>query len=71
MQVARPQDSELKRLLKKYVCVRVFQGNARNLELFQFDYDLTFAAFFMNAYITIYGRYGTRSSQEKPERDIS
>ena len=71
MQVARPQDLKLKRLLKKFVCVRVVQGNALNLELFQFDYDLTFAAFFMNADRTIYGRYGTRSSQEKPERDIS
>ncbi len=71
MQVARPQDSKLKKLLKKFVCVRVVQGNALDLELFQFDYDLTFAAFFMNADKTIYGRYGTRSSQEKPERDIS
>ncbi len=71
MQVARPQDSKLKELLKKFVCVRVVQGNALDLELFQFDYDLTFAAFFMNADKTIYGRYGTRSSQEKPERDIS
>ncbi len=71
MQVARPRDLRLKRLLKKFVCVRVVQGNALNLELFQFDYDLTFAAFFMNADRSIYGRYGTRSSQEKPERDIS
>ena len=71
MQVARPQDQKLKQLLKKFVCVRVVQGNALNLELFQFDYDLTFAAFFMNADRTIYGRYGTRSSQAKPESDIS
>ena len=66
MQVARPRDSELKKLLKKFVCVRVIQGNSLDLELFQFDYDLTFAAFFMNADRTIYGRYGTRSSQENP-----
>ena len=71
MQVARPQNLKLKRLLKKFVCVRVVKGNSLNLELFQFDYDLTFAAFFMNADRTIYGRYGTRSSQEKPESDIS
>ena len=71
MQVARPQNLKLKRLLNKFVCVRVVKGNSLNLELFQFDYDLTFAAFFMNADRTIYGRYGTRSSQEKPESDIS
>ena len=71
MQVARPRDSELRKLLKKFVCVRVIQGNSLDLELFQFDYDLTFAAFFMNADRTIYGRYGTRSSRKKPERDIS
>jgi len=71
VQVARPRNLKLKRLLKKFVCVRVVKGNSLNLELFQFDYDLTFAAFFMNADRTIYGRYGTRSSQEKPESDIS
>ena len=71
MQVARPRDSELRKLLKKFVCVRVIQGNSLDLELFQFDYDLTFSAFFMNADRTIYGRYGTRSSRQKPERDIS
>jgi len=71
VQVARPQNLKLKRLLNKFVCVRVVKGNSLNLELFQFDYDLTFAAFFMNADRTIYGRYGTRSSQEKPESDIS
>ena len=32
-----------------------------DLAQFQFDYDLTWAAFFMNADGTIYGRYGTRS----------
>ena len=32
-----------------------------SLAQFQFDYDLTWAAFFMNPDGTIYGRYGTRS----------
>ena len=32
-----------------------------DLNQFQFDYDLTWAAFFLNADGTIYGRYGTRS----------
>jgi len=57
--------------MEKFVCVRVVQANALDLALFQFDYDLTFAAFFMNADKTIYGRYGTRSSQTEATRDIS
>ena len=51
--------------------MRVIQGNGIDLSLFQFDYDLTFAAFLMNADRTIYGRYGTRSSQEDAARDMS
>ena len=42
-----------------------------DLTLFQFDYDLTFAVFFMNADKTIYGRYGSRSDQKEAARDIS
>ena len=42
-----------------------------DLSLFQFDYDLTFAAFFMNADKTIYGRYGSRSDDKDAEKDIS
>ncbi|MCA9217746.1 MAG: PDZ domain-containing protein [Planctomycetales bacterium] len=41
------------------------------MTLFQFDYDLTFAVFFMNADKTIYGRYGTRSSVEEAAKDVS
>src|SRR5437870_9395083 len=33
-----------------------------NLNLFDFDYDLTWAAFFMNANEKIYGRYGGRDA---------
>jgi hypothetical protein len=35
--------------------------NGVDLRLFQFDYDQTLAAFFLNADGTIYGRYGTRA----------
>lgn len=35
--------------------------NGVDLGLFQFDYDQTLAAFFLNADGTIYGRYGTRA----------
>ncbi len=47
------------------------QANGADLSLFQFDYDLTFAAFFLNADRTIYGRYGTRSTNKEAARDIS
>ncbi len=51
--------------MDKFVCVRIIQTNGMDLSLFQFDYDATFTAFFMNADKTIYGRYGTRRSGHK------
>lgn len=57
--------------MDQFVRVRLIQCNSVDLNLFHFDYDLTFAAFFMNADKTLYGRYGTRSSQKEAERDIS
>ena len=47
------------------------KANGMDLSLFQFDYDLTFAAFFMNADKTIYGRYGSRSEMKDAAKDIS
>jgi hypothetical protein len=35
--------------MEQFVRVRMVQGNGMDLSLFQFDYDLTFAAFFMNS----------------------
>jgi len=51
--------------------VRLVQANGLDLSLFQFDYDLTFAAFFLNADRTLYGRFGTRSSDKQASDDIS
>ena len=53
--------------MEEFVRVRMVQANAMDLTRFQFDYDLTFAAFFMNADGTIYGRFGSRSSQDAME----
>jgi serine protease Do len=64
-------EEELKEWMDQFVRVRLIQCNSVDLNLFHFDYDLTFAAFFMNADKTLYGRYGTRSSQKEAERDIS
>lgn len=57
--------------MDRFVCVRLVQANAMDLTLFQFDYDLTFAAFFMNADRTIYGRYGSRSDRKDATKDMS
>ena len=57
--------------MDQFVRVRLIQCNSLDLNLFQFDYDLTFAAFFLNADRTIYGRFGTRSSEKEASRDIS
>ena len=57
-------------MLEKFVTVRLVQANAMDLTLFQLDFDLTFAVFFLNADGTVYGRYGTRSD-EGAMRDIS
>ena len=57
--------------MEQFVRVRIVQGNGIDLSLFQFDYDLTFAAFFMNADKTIYGRFGTRAEYENAAKDIS
>jgi serine protease Do len=58
-------------VMQKFVGVRIIQANGLDLKQFQFDWDLTFAVFFMNADKTIYGRYGTRSDHAAAERDIS
>lgn len=57
--------------MDQFVCVRLVQGNAMDLTLFQFDYDLTFAAFFMNADRTVYGRFGSRSDRQDATKDMT
>lgn len=64
-------DPKIQSLMKEFVGVRVVQFNGTDLARFQFDYDQTFAMFFMNADGTIYGRFGTRSDMKKADREIS
>jgi hypothetical protein len=61
------RQNEVRDLLGKFVCVRVVQGNNLDLSLFQFDYDQSFHAFFLNADKTVYGRFGTRSARQEEE----
>lgn len=67
--VAR-RDPIIRDLLDEFVCVRVVQANTMDLTHFQFDFDLSFAVFFLDADLTIYGRFGTRSDRPE-EQDLS
>lgn len=65
------RDPIVAKLLDRFVCVRIPHANGMDLDLFRFDYDQSWAAFLMNADMTIYGRYGTRSDRTKSEDDVS
>lgn len=65
------RDPTVNKLLNEFVCVRIVQANHLDLSLFQYDYDQSFAAFFLNADRTIYGRYGTRSHETESAQDVS
>jgi len=47
---------------KQFVCVRLIQTNRLDLDLFQYDFDMSWSALFLNADRTIYGRYGSRDA---------
>jgi serine protease Do len=53
---------------KQFVLVRIRRMRGVDLNLFDFDYDLTWMAFFMNADGTVYGRYGGRDAQSADSR---
>ncbi len=51
------------RLAEQFVCVRVQSMNGVNINLFQFERDLTWMAFFMDANDQFYARYGGREDE--------
>jgi predicted metalloprotease with PDZ domain len=57
-------------MAERFVCVRVQSMNGVNIELFQFDYDLTWMAFFMDSGDRFYARYGGRND-DGPESYLS
>ena len=65
------RDPGVRELLDKFVCVRIVHANGMDLSQFQFDYDQSWSAFLLNADMTIYGRYGTRSHQSESKDDVS
>jgi hypothetical protein len=54
---------------KEFVCVRLTRISGFDLNLFEFDYDQTWAAFFINADGKIYGRYGGRDATSPDTRN--
>ena len=58
-QVVR-QDPEIAELAQRFICVRIQSMNGVNLDLFQFEYDLTWMGFFMDGKDRFYARYGGR-----------
>lgn len=65
------RDPLIQDLLAKFVCVRIVHANGMDLTQFQFDYDQSWAAFFLHPDMTIYGRYGTRSHPTESDQDVS
>ena len=65
------RDPAVAKLLDQFVCVRIPHANGMDLSLFNFDYDQSWAAFFLEPDMTILGRYGTRSSQKDSADDVS
>jgi serine protease Do len=51
------------------VRVRLIRVAGANLNLFEFDFDLTWAAFFLNADERIYGRFGGRDASSADSRN--
>jgi len=47
---------------REFVLVRLLRIAGADLNLFEFDYDLTWAGFLMNAEEKVYGRYGSRDA---------
>ncbi len=61
-EVANGSEIIKKLAMEKFVSLRQVEMKGVDLNLFQFDYDLNWAAMFINADGTIYGRYGTQSA---------
>lgn len=54
---------------REFVLVRLVRITGMDLRLFEFDYDLTWAAFLLNADEKIYGRYGSRDASGPDSRN--
>ena len=62
-EVAQGSDRITNLRKKSFVSLRQVEMKNVDLSQFQFDYDLNWAAMFINSDGTVYGRYGTQSAQ--------
>ncbi|HEY1861645.1 MAG TPA: Trx7/PDZ domain-containing (seleno)protein, partial [Gemmataceae bacterium] len=58
----------IKDIADEFVRVRLTRIENVDLNLFEFDYDVTFMVFFLNAEKKVYGRYGGRDSESADDR---
>lgn len=61
------EGDSLASLLDQFVCVRLINANSLDLSLFQFDFDLSWSAIFLNGDGTLYGRFGSWEHQRNPQ----
>ncbi len=59
---------EIAAVAQRFVRVRLTRIDGVDLRRFEFDYDVTWYAFFLNADETIYGRYGGRDARDSEGR---
>ncbi len=57
--------------MDQFVTVRLVKCNDLDLDLFQFDHDLTFAVFFLHPDGTTLARYGSRYGMQTADQDVS
>ncbi len=62
-EVAQGNDAIAELAREKFIPVRQVEMEGVDLSQFQFDYDLNWAAMFINADGTVYARYGTQSAE--------
>lgn len=53
-------DPDVAALAERFVPVRIQSMNGKNIQLFQFEYDISWMSFFMDAEDRFYARYGGR-----------
>src|SRR5215831_17654422 len=54
-------------MAQKFLLLRISNMRGVNLNVFDFDYDLTWMAFLMNADEKVYGRFGGRNADSADE----
>ena len=62
------EDNDIARLRKRFVCVRITRMNGVNIRRFEFDFETTWAGFFLDEHLNVYSRYGGRDEGEPEDR---